>query len=117
MSILTSGLALGGLPLISGQFVTPIAALFKGWSTGTVAPSALASSVIASNSSKDFQDTPRFAASLVGLDTLPTPRPVEDRVGRPQSSGFSPPAPAKVFGDDWLASVGAFLDSADARAA
>ena len=40
LGILTSGVALGGVPLIAGQFVTPLVALFRGWNGNHAIPPA-----------------------------------------------------------------------------
>ena len=117
LGVLTSNVALGGVSLLSGQFVTPLHALFVGWGAQTVAAPARPLGGPSANRPAVGLDAPHYAASLAGLDLLSTRRTREDRDSTRHDPGAAatPPARTPDAGDDWLSSVGAFLESAPPR--
>jgi hypothetical protein len=100
--VLSTGLVVGGLPLLSGQLATPLLAMFHGWGNGTSGPAAVAIGSPARPLLSSVQ-LPEAAFALptqiapAGEGSTPTETPTA-----PQAKG--------LVGDDFMADLAAVLD-------
>ena len=118
MGILSSGVALGGVPLLGGKFVTPIVAMFRGWDNSQTPPAGPPTQPAGGRPRPADEDSETTTPKRPGYAAAYDLRPTAYDSGRTREAESAPAATAGSASDrdPWLSAVGELLDAADSAA-